>query len=175
MKNQKGISLITLIVTIMVMLILLGVVGKYSLDSILESQNAVSTKEMSDVRSYVLSMQSKIIAGDFNINVAEYPEIVLSSDLLYTIAYNKLTDSEIGSIIDVNSSSLNDNYKYYFFQASNKLFEDTKFSENGLVVQDVKGDYIINFYTGTIILIADDGAEVEGLVKGLEEINADVL
>lgn len=175
MKNQRGISLITLIVTILVMIILLGVVGKYSLDSIKEGQDAVSTKEISDVRNYVLSMQSKIIAGDFKINVDEYPEIVLSADLLYTIAYNKLTDSEIGSIIDVNASSLNNNYKYYYFQASNKLFEDTNFSENGLVVQDVKGDYIVNFYTGTIILITEDAAEVEGLIKGLSEISVDVL
>ena len=34
MKNQKGISMITLVVTMVVMLILIGVVGNYSLENI---------------------------------------------------------------------------------------------------------------------------------------------
>ena len=39
MNNQRGISLITLVVTIMVMIILIGVVGKYSLENIQEATN----------------------------------------------------------------------------------------------------------------------------------------
>lgn len=175
MKNNQGISLITLIITIVVMLILIGVVGKNSIESIEESRNAVSSKEISDVNSYVLSLQGKIIAGDFNINLVDYPEIILNADLVYTLAYDKLTNIEINNILDVNNSTLSDNYKYYYFPASKRLFESDKFSQGGMTLQDIKGDYIINFYTGTVILLTEDNAQVTGLIKGLEEISAEVI
>jgi hypothetical protein len=34
----------------------------------------------------------------------------------------------------------------------------------------VKNDYIINFYTGTVIGFAENSYKVDGLIKGLSEI-----
>ena len=40
-------------------------------------------------------------------------------------------------------------------------------------MQDVKNDYIINFYSGTIICITEENFKVEGLIKGLGEFLAE--
>lgn len=174
MKKQKGISLITLVVTIMVILILIGVVGKYSLENIRESTNAVMDSEFVNIRDFVLNVQNQMLIGDFEIDLNKYPDIVLSNELLYIIAKGKLQNTEINNIVDVNSADIDDNYKYYYFQAeSTDYFETRTFSKNNIRVQDVKYDYIINFYTGTVIGVYDESVKVDGLIKGLGEIVAE--
>lgn len=171
MNNERGISLITLVVTIMVMIILISVVGKYSLENIQEATNAVMDSEFSNVRDFTLNVQNQMLVGDFEIELNKYPDIVLSNELLYIIAKDKLQNVEINNIVDVNSADIDDDYKYYFFQAeSTDYFETRTFSKDNIRVQDVKYDYIINFYTGTVIALYDDFAKVEGLIKGLGEI-----
>ena len=174
MNNQRGISLITLVVTIMVMIILIGVVGKYSLENIQEATNAVMDSEFANVRDFALNVQNQMLVGDFDIDLNSYPDMVLSNELLYIIAKDKLQNIEINNIVDVNSADINDNYKYYYFQAdSTDYFETRTFSKDNIRVQDVKYDYIINFYTGTVIGVYDEIVKVEGLIKGLGEIVAE--
>ena len=174
MNNQKGISLITLVVTIMVMIILIGVVGKYSLENIQEATNAVMDSEFANIRDFTLNVQNQMLVGDFDIDLNQYPDIVLSNELLYIIAKDKLQKIEINNIVDVNSADINDNYKYYYFQAdSTDYFETRTFSKDNIRVQDVKYDYIINFYTGTVIGVYDETVKIEGLIKGLGEIVAE--
>ncbi|MBR3888713.1 MAG: hypothetical protein IKJ32_06405 [Clostridia bacterium] len=174
MNNQRGISLITLVVTIMVMIILIGVVGKYSLENIQEATNAVMDSEFANIRDFTMNVQNQMLLGDFEIDLNQYPDIVLSNELLYIIAKDKLQNIEINNIIDVNSADIDDDYKYYYFQAdSTDYFETRTFSKDNIRVQDVKYDYIINFYTGTVIGIYDETAKVDGLIKGLGEIVAE--
>ena len=174
MNNKSGISLITLVVTIMVMLILIGIVGKYSLENIQEATNAVMQSEFSNIRDFTLNIQNQMLIGEFEIELNKYPDIVLSNELLYIIAKDKLQNIEINNIVDVNSADIDDDYKYYFFQAeSTDYFETRTFSKDNIRVQDVKYDYIINFYTGTVIALYDDTVKVEGLIKGLGEIVAE--
>lgn len=168
--KNKGISLISLVVTIVVMLILIGIVGVYSLDTIKESHEAVAERELISVREYVLRQQIRIIDGEFSIDTDKYSNIVLTSELVYLLGSGKLTDTEINNIIEVNSADIDKNYKYYYFQSENKYFEDSEFSNDNLTFQDVKNDYIINFYTGTIICLSDEFFKVDGIVKGLSEI-----
>lgn len=167
MKNQKGISLITLIVTMVVMMILIGVVGKYSLENVEKSNDAISTSEFVSVRDFTLNMRNKILLEDYEF---ETGEIEMSNELLYILADEYLTSVEISNIVDVNSSDLPANCKYYYIPADKKMFEDREFTKDNITIQDVKNDYIINFYTGTVIGFSENSYKVDGLIKGLSEL-----
>lgn len=164
--NNRGMSMITLVVTVIVMIILIGVVGIYSFDTIDKAYNASESREITAVRDFVLEQQMRVETDQFD----KYPSMELTTDELYMIADGKLTETEINNIIDVNTSNLSKQYKYYYVQASEKYFELPEFVQQGIAVQDVKGDYIINFYTGTTISILDEKLKVEGLIKTLAEI-----
>lgn len=168
MMNQKGISLITLVVTMVVMLILIGVVGSYSLENIEKTNEAISESEFSNVRDFVLNMQSKIILDDDY--EFETQDIGMSNELLYLLADDYLSSVELSNIVDVNASDLDGKYKYYYISAEKKLFEDKTFTKGNITIQDVKNDYIINFYTGTVIAFSENSYKVDGLIKGLSEI-----
>lgn len=169
MKNQKGISLITLVVTMVVMVILIGVVGSYSLENISKSNEAVSEMEFAQVRDFALNMQTKILLEDRKINGSE---ILLTNELLYLLAEDHLTSVELNNIIDVNSANLPDEKKYHFISYEQKLFEDLEFTDGNITIQDVKNDYIINFYTGTVIAFGENSCKVDGLIMGLSEVLA---
>lgn len=166
-KNQNGISLITLIVVVVVMIILVGVVGMYSLENILKSKEANSEVEFSSVREFTLNMNSRIILEDYKFNTND---IELPNDLLTLLIGDRLTNTDINNIVDVNSADLPDVCKYYYISSTSKKFEDRNFTEGNIQIQDVKEDYIINFYTGTIIQIGENSFKVEGLIKGLAEV-----
>ena len=168
MKNQKGISMITLVVTMVVMLILIGVVGKYSLENINKSNKAVSEAEFASVRDFTLNMQMKMLLEDDY--VFDGSDLQLTSELLYLLAEDELSTVEMNNIIDVNSSDLPDECKYYFISSDKKMFEDLEFTKGNITIQDVKNDYIINFYTATVIAFGETGCKVDGLIKGLSEI-----
>lgn len=174
MKNNKGISLITLTVTIIVMIILIGVVGVYSLDTIKRGHSAVARRELENVRNFVIRQSLRLDTNDFVIDVVKYPDIELSSEKTYALTMDKLSEQEINNIVSVNSSELDAKYKYYYIQATEKHFEDLDFSNNDITVRDVKYDYIINFYTGTIICVSDGFFSVDGIVKGLDEIELEL-
>ena len=169
MKNQKGISLITLVVTMVVMVILIGVVGTYSLENINKSNEAVFEMEFSQVREFVLNMQSKILLEDHKFDTTE---IGLTNELLYLLAEDHLSNVELNNIVDVNASNLSEDRKYYFISFEQELFEDYEFTKGNITVQDVKSDYIVNFYTGTVIAFREDKCKVDGLIMGLSEIIA---
>ncbi len=169
MKNQKGISMITLVVTMVVMLILIGVVGNYSLENINKGNQAVSDAEFASVRDFTLNMQMRILLEDYKFDTTE---IQLTNELLYLLAEDELSTVEINNIIDVNSSNVSDECKYYFISSDKKMFEDLDFTEGNITIQDVKNDYVINFFTGTVISFGETGCKVDGLIKGLSEIVA---
>lgn len=167
MKDQRGISLITLVVTMIVMLILIGVVGKYSLENIEKSNNAISESEFANVRDFTINMQTKILTEDYEFDASQ---IGMTNELLYILAQDYLSSLELSNIVDVNSSDLPSQYKYYYIPAEKKMFEDKSFTKGNITIQDVKNDYIVNFYTGTIIAFSESSYKVDGLIKSLAEI-----
>lgn len=174
MKNNRGISLITLTVTIIVMIILIGIIGVYSLDTIKRGHDAVARRELENVRDFVIRQSLRLDTDEFVIDVIKYPDIELSSEKIYTLTVDKLSEQEIENIVSVNSSDLGDKYKYYYLQANEKHLEDLDFSNNDITVRDVKYDYIVNFYTGTIICVSDGFFSVDGIIKGLDEIKLNI-
>lgn len=170
MKRESGVSLITLIVTIMVMFILIIVVGKYTLDNVKEANRAAELKEIAQVREYVIDKQANLDTDEVSQVLASHEDLVITAELLNTVANGKLSDSEVNAINDVNAAGLLPKYKYFYFPKSGKYFEDVEFSAGGLTVKDVKNDYIVNFYTATVICLSDENFKVDGIVKGLTQI-----
>lgn len=175
MKNDKGVSLITLIVTILVMLILLVVVAKYSFDNIVEANKAVDIREVADVREFVLDRQIRINDDDVKELLSNYSSLVLTDADAHKLLDDKLSDEDIASIIEVNASDLESRYKYFYLPKSGKYFDDYDFSANGIKVKDVKNDYIVNFYTGTVINLSKDNFMMDGMVKDLTRIKNDIV
>lgn len=170
MKKEQGVSLITLIVTMMVMLILVGIVGKFSLDNIKQANEATKAREFAGVRDFVITMQLQIDDEAFENVLKNNDDLIIDGNLAHVVAKGKLLDSEIDDIIDVNASDIDTKYKYFYLPATGKYFENPDFTASGMSVRDVKNDYIINFYTGTVISLANDYFKIDGVIKGLDEI-----
>lgn len=173
MKNNKGITIMSLIITIVVMLILISIVGYFSIDSIKNTHMANDKKEMADIVQYVAAKKTKLLINEFDVE-DEYADSVITSESLYLIA-SGLDEDIANKIIEVNTAdNLDYNYKYIYipagrFNAQSAINED-------IVVRDVKNNYIINFYTGTIIGLYDNGErfEISGSIKSLSEILNDI-
>lgn len=170
-KNNKGITLLTLVVTIVIMVIMIGIVGYYTTTSIKNSYTATDKKELYNIIEYVSTQKTKILAYEVDINdlLKSSGDLVISLENIEKNA-SGLNKSVIDTIVEVNVSDLDDNYKYLYVTA--EKLNNLKLSESGITVNDVKNDYIINFYTGTIIGLYDSGKKVEisGNVKGLNDI-----
>ena len=175
-KNNKGVTLMSLIITVVVMVILLSIVGYFSLDSVKNSYTANEKKELVDVAQYVSAIKIKLLLGEFDIN-EEYENAqnkIVTSEAVHLIA-SGLTESELVKIKTVNETEdLDENYKYFYITAEDLKRESI--AKENIVVKDPKNDYIINFFTGTTIALYDGGkrVEVSGSVKDLNEIMAEL-
>ena len=153
-NNNKGVTILTLVITIVVMIIMVSIVGEYTTTSIKNSYTATEKKELSSIVEYVSTQKTKILAYEVDINdlLNNSDNLVISLEELEKNAPG-LGISKINTIVEVNVSELEDNYKYLYLTA--QKINDLKVSESGIKVSDVKNDYIINFYTGTIIGLYD--------------------
>ena len=173
MKNNTGVSLMSLIITVVVMVVLISIVGYFSLDSVKNSYTANEKKELSDVVQYVSVRKAKLLVDEFDVK-EKYKDAILTEESIYLLAKG-LSESELALLVEVNNSShLDDNYKYFYITAENLNRELA--STEALIIKDVKNNYIINFFTGTIIGLYDNGnrAEISGSIKGLADIMNDL-
>ena len=164
-KRQSGVTLINLVVMIVVMIVLIGITGYYALDNIRNSHIASQKKEFANVVDYVSILRAKLILGTFEVEHLD----PISDEALMTIA-SFLSPNALTAIIDVNTSDILDkNYKYYYLTPLQ--LENRAYSDGDIIVKDAKFNYIVNYYTGTVIaLYGDSDYEISGIVKGLPAI-----
>ena len=175
-KNNKGITMMTLVITIVTMVILISIVGYFSIESINNSHISNEKKEMADVLEYVLVRKAKLLNNEFDVE-EKYGDIsgkapIVTEELLELVARN-LEETGKNNIIEVNQNSIfPDEYKYIYITAD-KLNNEALSTEY-TVIRDVKNNYIINFYTGTVIGLYDNGERIEssGIIKGIAEIES---
>lgn len=131
--NEKGITLIALVVTIIVMLILAGIVitgGKYSLNK--ERENKLIT-ELDMVSHAVLQRYTKA-----SLTNEKYPGVQLTDDEYNE--YNNFLQSKLETFA-------NSDYKNYY-----KLTKDNQGLEK-LGINDSTDEYIVNYETGEVFNI----------------------
>lgn len=132
--SDKGISLMSLIVTIIIIILLAAIGGYYAIDSLDKSERMNAQTELRNVEELVSIQKAKIVA-----DVIEIPDTY------------KATSEQINKFSKVLSSSdinkVKTNGKYYYMNQSrfDELFSgDTN-------VKDVKKEYLINFEDKVII------------------------
>lgn len=166
-KRENGITIMNLVITIIVMIILISVAGYYSIDSIKNSYISNQKKEMADVVEYTSVLKANLLMDEFVLT----DETVVTEEMLHLLE-DFLSSTQINHIIEVNISTLSPKYKYHYVTAKN--LGDKEFSGSEINVKDAKYDYIINFYTGTVIAIYDSSCEVSGIVKGLADVLTEI-
>lgn len=167
LKKESGITIMNLVITIIVMIILISVAGYYSIDSIKNSYISNQKKEMADVVEFTSVLKTKLLMDEFILT----DETVVTEEMLHLIE-DFLSSTQINHIIEVNISTLSPKYKYHYVTAKN--LGDKEFSDFEINVKDAQYDYIINFYTGTVIAIYDSSCEVSGIVKGLADVLTEI-
>lgn len=167
-KNANGVTMMNLVITIVVMIILISVSGYYSIDSIKNGYTSRQKRELAAVVDYTATLKTKMLVDEFSLT----NETLVGVDALTTIAAG-LSETSINKIIGVNESdTLVANYKYHYITP--EKLQDTSFSNGFANVKEAENNYIINFYTGTVIALYDDGKRIEtsGTIKGIYDITS---
>lgn len=165
---NKGISLISLIITIIVIIILASITIFNSLSTIDQAQVVKLEKEFNDVCDFVRTISTQVEAGMLELN--------LSGDTLATAEHlqdiyvdspeTEFTAEEQNNIHSLNQSGRNPKYGYHYItgkQIENGIPGLESISSN---LEDVKNNYIINFYYGTVVAkISDDKTCISGRVR----------
>lgn len=135
MKNNNGITLITLIVMIIITLILASVGTTTGLNVIRQSKYNRAVAEMKAMQTKINEMYAEYRSGDLDITVLGTPISNLPSSL------QTKAETAIESV-DGNTENLSD---YIYYSA-----DDIK---NTLDVDGIEGDYLVNIKTRKVISI----------------------
>lgn len=142
-KNENGISLLTVIITIVVMIILISIVVNSSINSVDETNLTKINYETKNIKDAV-----NIRISNHERNASAYPYVgtpVGDKVFTYVQYIEILTKEEINELI----KKLTDNYnvgneKYY------RLIGKTEAEELGVDGIDIEHCYIIDYYEGDV-------------------------
>lgn len=154
--NNKGITLLSLVIMIVVMLILLSVTVYYSTESIDNTRREIALAKIQLIQEKVNIVSQKILNKDSSY-VDDDGNIIIGQNI------NNISDSEtitqIDNIITTLNISEEDAYKY---------FDSTNMSQLGL--EDLEDKILVNFNTREVILI--EGIKYEdNIYYRLEDIS----
>lgn len=168
---NKGVSLITLIITIIVIIILSSIAVFNSLDTVDDANIVKKEKEYNDVCTFVRGISAKAEAGKFDLNLTK-DTLATDDQINGFFIYGEDIDLTSGDTIKISQMNVsirddgvNPNYGYHYITG--------KQIENGIAgvdasskLENVKNDYIINFYYGVVIAkISDEKVNVTGVIK----------
>ncbi len=152
LRNEKGITILILTITIILMVILAGATINYGVNSLNAAKFQNFSYELQQIQGKVDSIYEKIKLGDES----------------YIILGNEITDSEkamntLNMVKGINYLNILDSQRdqYYYqenFSYYRYLTEDNL--ENIFDITSNPGDVIINFTTREVISV--DGFEYEG-------------
>ena len=179
---KKGISLISLIITIIVMIILASITIFSSFNTVGESQDLKKKTEFNDVSTFVQEIGAKASAGLINLDLIEVASSTDSTKIhiATTDEISELVPAEDQmNVSSANTSDRSANRKYYYVTGkeiqSGSILGVTIDSEGNsindieksfTIPKKVENNYIINFYYGTVATkISDDITLIHGQVK----------
>lgn len=138
-KKEKGVTLISLVVTIVIIIILAGITLKIgSKDTKFAEDNAALT-EIAMVQNAILQRKTKVeLTGE------NYPGVIISQSGIDINSVIKEMNSKKSK--DENNIQLQDENldNYYFLSTSNGGLEE-------LGITNSDSDYIVNYKTGEVI------------------------
>ena len=138
-KNQEGITLIALTITIIVLLILAGITINMGTSNIKDSKEKALLTELGMVQNAILQRKTKVDLTD-----EEYPGEVITStsvdldQIIQDINANKAAEEETVDRKDDNDED------YYLLTNTNNGLAD-------LGITNSEDEYIVNYETGEVI------------------------
>jgi len=133
-KNCKGVSIVSMIITVIVVAIIAGVSINFGLNGVNETRDAKATSELQMVQNAVLQ---------------QYAKYKTTRDSVYLVG-NVMSDDEIQEIADEMDIELVDIPDTY----SNKdYYRLDKASLTAIGIEDSSDEYIINYISGEVINI----------------------
>lgn len=151
MRKNKGISMITLVITIVVMLILIGIGGYYSYEAIDKTNQKDLKEEMRNVEEVVGAAKAQGLAGKF----APDKNLLISDIQLTSLFGGVLTAQQIETIKTINHDISVDPLKKYYLLDQNGF--DSEFGDsNNITVNKVKRTYLVS-YKDCIVIVNEGG------------------
>ena len=175
---KKGITLISLIITIVVILILASITVFSSLNTIDESQELKKEVEFESVCTFVRSISSKAEADLIQLNLTSATLITDTTKLNeFLTSSGELSAEEIQKINTDNDRYRQENtpqYGYHYIEGKYIENDNIPGLENVSSIDrslstpnKVENNYIINFYTGTVIAkVSESNTLVRGKILG---------
>ena len=138
-KNQSGITLIALSVTIIVLIILAGITINMGTTGVKESKENALLSELGMLQNAVLQRKTKIDLTGEDYPGQKIAEISIDlDDVIADINANKASGEDAVSRKDMNNGN------YYFLSNENGGLED-------LDITNSEDAYIVNYETGEVI------------------------
>jgi len=154
MRNNKGVSIISLIVTIII-IIIIAAISTPMLSSVIDDSLEQDAKvELKNVENVVANARAQILVDSFSPNQA----YIITDQELISKYSGVLTDDEISHIRAINNDdSIRPAEKYYLM---NQRRFDSEFG-NDFNISNIRGDreYIVNYYNG-LVLANYNGAKI---------------
>lgn len=135
MKNQKGISLISLVITIVVILILISISTYTGINNVKESRDSAVKTELKLVQQAVLQKYTKYnLIGDQSILPGNsYEDFTELNDII----------GQIAEKTEITIELKDDEYSNYY------LLDTISLQELGIT--NTEDEYIVNYTTGEVI------------------------
>lgn len=145
MKNDRGITLLVLAITVLIMAILVGATINYGVNSLSTAKLQNFSYEMQQIQGKVDSIYEKIKLGEESYiilgnNITESEDALTTLKLVKGINYSNILDSQREQYY------YQDTFTYYRYLTESDL-------ENLLDITSNPGDMIINFYTREVISV----------------------
>ncbi len=151
LKNNKGISLITLILTIIVILILTAIFLSTGLDSIFEAKGSKNANEIAQLKSaisdrfnsYLKNEDTVALTGKLAKNTYTTDECI--NKIISTLDFEKATDEEKETQKNKISNNISRDYEKYVM-----IIESGDMAQLGLENYSKTNRYIVDYYTGMV-------------------------
>lgn len=150
MHNNKGISMITLIITIVVMLILISIGGYYSYEAIEKANEKDAKEEMRNVEEVIGAAKAQGLAGKFTPN----KDLLITDAELTSMFGGLLTTEQIEAIKKVNKDTSVDPLRKYYL-LDQKGFDMEFGDSDNITINGVKRTYLVS-YKDRIIMLAEN-------------------
>lgn len=154
LKNNKGISLITLILTIIVILILTAIFVSSGLDSIFEAKGSKNANEIAQLKSavadrfnsYLKNEDTVALVGKLAKNTESYNTVdECVNKIISTLDFEKATDEEKNAEKNRISNNISRDYEKYVM-----IIESGDMAQLGLENYSKTNRYIVDYYTGAV-------------------------
>lgn len=167
MLNNKGISLITLVITITVMIILASITVFNSFDLIEDSQVTKLEKEYNDVCTFVTNISTKAVADIIDLSLTEstLASTEQISEFFEDTNENAIQIELMNQSITDPTEGVDPKYGYHYITGS-QIENGIPGIEESSKLENVENDYIINFYYGVVVArISETKTNVMGAIR----------